>query len=213
MIPINTLLAGYAQGLFPMAVEGRIEWFSPPRRGILPLDGLHVPRRLRRVLRQKRFQATVDRAFPAVIAACAERPADTGTWIDAELAASYTALHAAGHAHSLEVWRGGRLAGGLYGVSLRGAFFGESMFHAETDASKVALCLLVERLRRRGYRLLDLQWLTPHLATLGGAEVSRREYLKLLAAALEVDCRFAGDGPPRPGGGRESSAGLTAREG
>ena len=210
MIAINTLLGAYAQGFFPMAVDGRIMWFSPERRGILPLDGLHVPRRLRRVLRQGRFEATVDRAFPRVIAECAARPDDDGTWIDAELIESYTALHGAGYAHSLEVWRGERLAGGLYGVSLRGAFFGESMFHAATDASKVALCLLVERLRLRGYRLLDLQWLTPHLSTFGAVEVSRREYLALLAAALRVDCRFAGEpGPPAPA----AAAGVTAREG
>ena len=210
MIPINTLLGAYARGLFPMAVDGRILWFSPQRRGILPLDGLHVPRRLRRVLRQGRFEATVDRAFPAVIAACAARPDAAGTWIDAELIDSYTALHAAGYAHSLEVWRGERLAGGLYGVSLRGAFFGESMFHAVTDASKVALCLLVERLRLRGYRLLDLQWLTPHLANFGAVAVSRRDYLTRLAAALEIDCRFAGDWPPRRSGPAEASGGVMA---
>ena len=208
MIPINRLLGAYAQGLFPMAVEGRIHWFSPERRGILPLDRLHVPRRLRRVLRQGRFRCTVDQAFPVVIAACAARPADTGNWIDSELIDSYTALHAAGYAHSLEVWRGDRLAGGLYGVSLRGIFFGESMFHAVTDASKVALCLLVERLRRRGYRLLDLQWLTPHLSTFGAEEIPRREYLKLLAAALEVDCRFVGDPQPTPFAGPGTPDGV-----
>ena len=195
MIPINTLLGAYSQGFFPMAVEGRIGWFSPERRGILPIDGLHVPRRLQRVLRRGRFRGTTNRAFPAVIAACAERPAAAGTWLDPELIASYTALHEAGHAHSIEVWEGERLAGGLYGVSLRGAFFGESMFHTVTDASKVALCLLVERLRRRGYRLLDIQWLTTHLARFGAVEVSRRRYLALLAAALAADCRFAA--PPR----------------
>ena len=194
MIPINTLLGAYSQGFFPMAVEGRIGWFSPQRRGILPIEGLHVPRRLQRVLRQGRFRGTTNRAFPAVIAACAERPGE-GTWLDAELIASYTALHEAGHAHSIEVWQGERLAGGLYGVSLRGAFFGESMFHTVTDASKVALCLLVERLRRRGYRLLDIQWLTAHLARFGAVEVPRRRYLALLAAALAADCRFAA--PPR----------------
>ena len=211
MIPINALLGAYAQGLFPMAVEGRTTWFSPERRGILPLDGLHVPRRLGRVLRRGRFRTTVDRAFPAVIAACAARPDGAETWIDDELIASYTALHAAGYAHSLEVWRGERLAGGLYGVSLRGAFFGESMFHAETDASKVALCTLVERLRQRGYRLLDLQWLTPHLARFGAVEVPRRDYLALLAAALEVDCRFAGE--TRRSAAAAAAGGVTAREG
>ena len=210
MIPINALLGAYAQGLFPMAVEGRTRWFSPERRGILPLDGLHVPRRLGRVLRRARFRTTVDRAFPAVIAACAARPDNAGTWIDDELIASYTALHAAGFAHSVEVWQGERLAGGLYGVSLRGAFFGESMFHAVTDASKVALCRLVERLRQRGYRLLDLQWLTPHLATFGAVEVTRREYLALLAAALQVDCSF---GEETRGSARAvASGGVTERE-
>ncbi len=213
MIPINTLLGAYSQGFFPMAVEGRIGWFSPEHRGILPIERLHVPRRLQRVLRQGRFRGTTNRAFAEVIAACAERPGDTGVWLDAELIASYTALHEAGHAHSIEVWQGERLAGGLYGVSLRGAFFGESMFHTVTDASKVALCLLVERLRRRGYRLLDTQWLTSHLARFGAVEVPRRRYLALLAAALAVDCRFAG-APPDPGmrpdfrapGGRTSGA-------
>ena len=192
MIPINTLLGAYAQGLFPMAVEGRILWFSPEQRGVLPIERLHVPRRLRRVLRQGRFHTTVDRAFPAVIAACAARPAAAGNWLDAELIDSYTALHQAGHAHSVEVWHGEQLAGGLYGVSLRGAFFGESMFHTVTDASKIALCVLVERLRQRGYRLLDVQWLTPHLARFGALEMPRREYLRLLIAALKVDCRFGG---------------------
>ena len=189
MIPINTLLGAYSRGFFPMAVDGGIGWFSPDRRGILPIDALHVPRRLRRVLRQGRFRGTTNRAFPAVIAACAERPGE-GTWLDAELIAGYTALHEAGFAHSIEVWSGDRLAGGLYGVSLRGAFFGESMFHTVTDASKVALCLLVERLRCRGYRLLDVQWLTAHLARFGAIEVPRRRYLALLAAALAVECRF-----------------------
>ena len=216
MIPINTLLGAYGQGFFPMAVEGRIGWFSPERRGILPIDGLHVPRRLQRVLRQGRFRGTTNHAFPAVIAACAERPGE-GTWLDAELIASYTALHEAGHAHSVEVWQGDRLAGGLYGVSLRGAFFGESMFHTVTDASKVALCLLVERLRRRGYRLLDVQWLTAHLARFGAVEVPRRRYLALLAAALAVDCRFAGARPGRPSGirgpgGRRSAGRRPARD-
>ncbi len=220
MIPINTLLGAYSEGFFPMAVEGRIGWFSPEHRGILPIDRLHVPRRLQRILRQGRFRGTTNRAFPEVVAACAERHRDTGTWLDAELIASYTALHAAGHAHSIEVWQGERLAGGLYGVSLRGAFFGESMFHTVTDASKVALCLLVERLRRRGYRLLDVQWLTTHLARFGAVEVPRRRYLALLAAALAVDCRFAA-APPGLGtqasgvkapGGRRSVGRRPARD-
>lgn len=196
MISINTLLDAYRRGLFPMTVEGRIAWFSPERRGILPLDRFHAPRRLRRVLRQGRFRGTTDRAFARVIAACADRPDEAGRWLDAELIASYVALHAAGRAHSIEVWRGEDLAGGLYGVSLGGAFFGESMFHTVTDASKVALCLLVERLRRQRFQLLDVQWVTPHLARFGAIAVSRRRYLALLAAALAADCRFADDPPP-----------------
>ena len=220
MIPINTLLGAYSEGFFPMAVEGRIGWFSPERRGILPIDQLHVPRRLQRLLRQGRFRGTTNRAFPEVIAACAERPGETSAWLNADLIAGYTALHAAGHAHSIEVWQGERLAGGLYGVSLRGAFFGESMFHTVTDASKVALCLLVERLRRRGYRLLDVQWLTTHLARFGAVEVPRRRYLALLAAALAVDCCFAAALPDlrtqpngvKAPGGRRSGGRRPARD-
>lgn len=190
MISINTLLGAYQQGLFPMAEGGRIGWFSPARRGILPLDHLHVSRRLRRVQRQGKFQSSVNRTFSTVITACAARPANAGNWIDQEIIDSYEALHAAGFAHSVEVWDGETLAGGLYGVSLGGAFFGESMFHAVTDASNVALCVLVERLRQRSYRLLDIQWLTPHLARLGAIEVSRQRYLTLLADALDVRCSF-----------------------
>ena len=141
-------------------------------------------------MRQGRFRSTFDQAFPAVIAACASRPDDAGNWIDEEIIASYEALHAEGFAHSVEVWDSETLAGGLYGVSLGGAFFGESMFHTATDASKIALCVLVERLRQRGYRLLDIQWLTPHLARLGAVEISRQRYLAMLGDALEVDCSF-----------------------
>lgn len=197
MIPINTLLTAYEKGLFPMAVAGRIGWFSPERRGILPLDQLHVSRRLRRVLRTERFRSSVNRAFPEVIAACAARPDDGGNWIDGEIIESYTALHRTGFAHSVEVWDRDTLAGGLYGVSIGGAFFGESMFHLVTDASKVALCALVERLRQRGYQLLDIQWLTPHLARLGAVEVSRQQYLAQLCAALEGGCSFDDTDVPR----------------
>ena len=190
MIPINTLLDAYRTGLFPMAMGGRIGWFSPERRGILPLSLFHIPRRLQRVLRQGKFRTTIDAAFNEIILACASRQDDAGNWIDAEIIASYRNLHDAGFAHSVEVWQDGRLAGGLYGVSLGGAFFGESMFHEATDASKVALCSLVERLGDRGYRLLDLQWLTPHLARLGAVDVPRRIYLEMLAEAMDVDCVF-----------------------
>lgn len=190
MIPPRTLLAAYRQGFFPMAIDGEIRWFSPRERGIIPLDGFHAPRRLRRVLRQGRFEVVVDRTFEEVVAACASRPGSDGTWIDAEIAASYAALHRAGFAHSVETWRQGELVGGLYGVTLRGAFFGESMFHRVTDASKIALAWLVERLRARGYALLDVQWVTPHLARLGAVAVRRARYRALLAAAMRRDCRF-----------------------
>ena len=184
------LLAAYRKGFFPMAIDGEIRWFSPRERGIIPLDGFHVSRRLGRVLRQGRFEVAVDRAFEGVVAACASRPDTDGTWIDAEIAESYAALHRAGFAHSVETWQNGELVGGLYGVTLRGAFFGESMFHRVTDASKVALAWLVHRLRGRGYTLLDIQWVTPHLASLGAVAVQRTRYRALLAAAMRQDCRF-----------------------
>jgi leucyl/phenylalanyl-tRNA---protein transferase len=177
-----------------MAVEpGEIRWYSPDPRGIIPLDAFHVPKRLARTARSGRFTIEVDRAFDAVIQACAdaERDAnDPGSWIDAEIMESYRALHARGLAHSIEAWQSGRLAGGLYGVALGGAFFGESMFHRVTDASKVALIALVERLRARGYRLLDTQWVTDHLEQFGAIEIPRRRYLQLLESALKLDCSF-----------------------
>ena len=150
-----------------------------------------MPRRLQRVLRQDRFHTTINKAFGEVIRACASRLDDAGNWIDEDIVASYHQLHDIGFAHSVEVWHEGRLAGGLYGVSLRGAFFGESMFHRMSDASKVALCALVARLDTRGYRLLDLQWLTPHLAQLGAVEVPRQVYLEMLTEAMRVDCTFS----------------------
>ena len=191
MIAPALLLQAYASGWFPMAAEpgrgGGIEWFSPNPRGILPLDTFHVSGRLQRTLRQGRFDVRVDTRFEDVVRACAARDE---TWISGEIVESYTALHRLGYAHSVEAWHGDRLVGGLYGVALRGAFFGESMFHDETDASKVALCALVERLRARGYTLLDVQWVTPHLEQFGAVEVPRRRYLKLLADSLRLDCRF-----------------------
>jgi leucyl/phenylalanyl-tRNA---protein transferase len=187
MLPAPLLVAAYEAGYFPMAMEdGSIRWFSPDPRGILPLDGFHASKRLLRVVRSRRYSLTVNQAFRAVIEACAA-DRDEGTWIDAAIQASYVALHDAGLAHSVEVWRDGALVGGLYGVAVRGAFFGESMFHRETDASKVALHALVGRLRERGYRLLDVQWLTPHLASLGAIEIPRDDYLARLHAALDVD--------------------------
>ena len=190
MIPTSTLLAAYRTGHFPMVVGGQIKWFSPDRRGILPLDRFHVSTRLRRVLRQGRFEIAVNRAFRDVVVACASRPDPAGNWIDDEIMESYVALHEAGFAHSVETWHDGGLVGGLYGVSLRGAFFGESMFHTTTNASKVALCALVDRLRERRCLLLDIQWRTPHLDRLGAIEVPRREYLARLAEAMQVACRF-----------------------
>ncbi len=188
MIPINTLLQAYRTGFFPMAAGGRLGWYSPEERGVIPLEDFHVPRRLKREIR--RFQTTADRDFRRVIATCASRADDAGNWIDNEIIESYCALHEAGFAHSVEVWQGETLVGGLYGVSFRGAFFGESMFHTVTNASKIALCALVTRLSERGYRLLDLQWLTAHLAQFGAVEVSRREYMRRLAGAMEIDCAF-----------------------
>jgi leucyl/phenylalanyl-tRNA--protein transferase len=193
VIPSRLLVAAYASGWFPMASEGEIRWYSPDPRGILPLDAVHVPRRLARVVRSGRFRIEVDRAFVDVMRACAadERDReDPGTWIDDEIIESYTALHDAGIAHSVEAWVDDRLVGGLYGVALRGAFFGESMFHHETDASKVALVALVERLRSRGYLLLDTQWVTPHLEQFGAVEIPRDDYLRRLEQSLTLDCKF-----------------------
>ena len=185
------LLRAYALGWFPMGTgrRGRIEWFSPDPRGILPLDTFHAPSRLRRVVRQARFDVRIDTAFEDVMRACAHRD---DTWITDDIVASYVSLHRLGFAHSVETWQDGTLVGGLYGVAIGGAFFGESMFHTATDASKVALVALVERLRANGFVLLDTQWVTPHLAQFGGAEISRGDYLERLAAALALDCRFNG---------------------
>ena len=168
--------------------DGEIGWFSPDPRGVLPLDAFHVPARLARVVKQQRFDVRIDTAFERVMRACAERP--DGTWISETILESYLALHRLGIAHSIETWRERELVGGLYGVHLGGAFYGESMFHRATDASKIALVALVDRLRRRGFALLDIQWVTPHLAQFGAIEVPRRTYLALLRRALTLDCRF-----------------------
>jgi leucyl/phenylalanyl-tRNA---protein transferase len=193
MIPPDLLISAYATGWFPMSVDGEIRWFSPDPRGIIPLETIHVSRRLARVVRQGAFRIEINHAFGEVIRACAaddRDPTDPGTWIDDEIIESYEALHARGMAHSVEAWRGERLVGGLYGVALRGAFFGESMFFRETDASKVALVALVERLRSRGYELLDTQWVTPHLVQFGAIEIRRAEYLRRLNRSLASDCSF-----------------------
>jgi leucyl/phenylalanyl-tRNA--protein transferase len=183
----GTLLQAYRTGLFPMPVPGQQEmlWWSPYRRGILPLATLHVSRSLRRS--RRRFEVRFDSAFADVVAGCAD-PRRTGGWIDADIAQAYLRLHRLGWAHSAEVWRDGVLAGGVYGVAIGGLFAGESMFSRETDASKVALVALVERLVAAGEpgRLFDVQWVTPHLQTLGAVAIPRREYLRRLAAALEL---------------------------
>ena len=186
------LLRAYALGWFPMGTgrRGRIEWFSPDPRGILPLGIFHAPARLKRVVRQARFEIRVNTAFEAVMRACSAREE---TWITEDILSSYVALHRLGFAHSVETWQDDNLVGGLYGVAIGGAFFGESMFHTATDASKVALVALVERLRSRGFALLDTQWVTPHLIQFGATEVPRTEYLERLTAALSLECRF--DGP------------------
>ena len=194
MIPGELLVSAYASGWFPMAVEpGEIRWYSPDPRGIIPLDRFHVSNRLARTWRSGKFTIDIDRIFGEVIRACADAdrdPDDPGSWIDDEIIESYCALHERGLAHSVEVWQEGKLAGGLYGVALGGAFFGESMFHRVTDASKIALIALVEHLRARGYQLLDTQWVTDHLSQFGAIEIPRRRYLQLLDAALKLDCRF-----------------------
>ncbi len=191
MIPTKTLLGAYRAGFFPMSIGGELKWYSPDQRGIVPLDTFRVPRRFHRVLKRGRFEVSIDRAFQQVVVACASRPDPAGNWIDDEIVESYIALHASGHAHSVETWHDGKLVGGLYGVALRGAFFGESMFYTISDASKVALVDLVGRLRRCGYTLLDIQWLTPHLAQFGAVEVPRARYLELLADAMQEECTFA----------------------
>ncbi len=189
VIPIELVLQAYQQGWFPMGDDKSpgIEWYSPDPRGIIPLDTFHVPSRLQRVIRQERFTIRIDTAFDTVIRACADRGE---TWITRDIIDTYTELHRLGFAHSVEAWAGDQLAGGLYGVSLRGVFFGESMFHHATDASKVALAALVERLRSRDYLLLDTQWVTPHLLQFGAIEIPRVRYLRLLTRALDRVCTF-----------------------
>jgi len=188
MIPAELLLHAYRHAVFPMAMDGgEIAWFSPDPRAIIPLDAFHVPHGLKRALKKSPFEIRVDAAFEGVMLACAQRE---DTWISDVILESYVNLHRLGHAHSVEAWLDGKLAGGLYGVALGGAFFGESMFHEVTDASKVALHALVSRLQERGFALLDTQWLTPHLVTFGAIEIPRIEYLRQLGAAVEKDCRF-----------------------
>lgn len=192
MLTPELLLTAYSRGFFPMADwTGQIGWYDPDPRGIFPLDRFHVPRKLAKRIRSGFFEVRVDTAFRSVMEACAEPAPGRGeTWISQELVDAYCRLHELGCAHSVECWREGVLAGGLYGVAVRGLFAGESMFSRVTDASKVALAHLVERLRAGGFILLDTQFVTSHLARLGAVEVPRAVYRGLLAKALEARTTF-----------------------
>ena len=187
----GTVLAAYRRGIFPWPVPGaRRAWWSPDPRAVLPFDRVHVPKSLARTLRAGRYEVRADTAFDEVIAACAQRR-DGGTWITAEMRRAYTELHRLGWVHSVEAWAAdGTLAGGLYGVAIGGFFAGESMFHRRTDASKVALVGLVERLRTAGFALLDVQFRTEHLARFGAVEMPRAEYLERLETALRLPVEF-----------------------
>jgi len=184
------LLRGYAMGIFPMAEhrdDPEIFWLDPRRRGVMPLDGFHLSRSLARRMRRGGFTVTTDRDFAGVVDGCADRDE---TWINAEIRDQYIALHRRGHAHSLEIWEGADLVGGVYGVPLGAAFFGESMFSRRRDASKIALAYLVDRLNLAGFMLFDTQFLTDHLARLGGIEISRAAYHAQLREALEQPANF-----------------------
>jgi leucyl/phenylalanyl-tRNA--protein transferase len=183
----GTLLLAYRNGIFPWT-DHPVTWWSPDPRAIMPLGGVHVSQSLRRVLRAGRFSITFDRAFRAVMEGCAEpRPGREETWVSRSFITAYCRMQALGYAHSVEVWAGERLAGGLYGVSIGGFFAGESMFSAEENASKVALVAMEERLRSRGFALFDVQMATPHLRSMGAFEISRAEYLARLAEAADLD--------------------------
>lgn len=182
ILPPDLLLRAYAHGVFPMGDGGEIHWFSPERRGLIPLDErFHIPHGLRRALRKRPFEVRWNTDFHGTMRGCAARKE---TWIDGVIFASYCRLHELGHAHSVECWDEEGLQGGLYGVALGAVFFGESMFSRKTEASKIALVALVERLRACDYLLLDTQWLTGHLRTFGGYELERDEYLRALAPAV-----------------------------
>jgi len=190
----EVLLKAYACGIFPMAESAEdpaLYWIEPEQRGIIPLDGFHVPARLARTVRAERFTVTADRDFEAVIDGCSEpQPGRSRTWINRRIRNLYRGLYGIGHCHTIEVYDGAELVGGLYGVSLGRTFFGESMFHRARDASKVALVHLVARLKAGGFILLDTQFVTDHLKTFGATEVSRKQYHKLLAEALEGEADF-----------------------
>lgn len=192
MIPASTLLSWYRQGMFPMAdgPHGDIRLYRPEQRCVMDPMTAHVPDSLRRTASSPRWAVTCNRRFRDVIEGCAERE---DTWISGEIIDSYTNLHELGHAHSVEAWKDGELAGGLYGVALGGAFFGESMFHALRDGSKVALLALLRRMRERGMPLLDAQYLTPHLARFGAVLLTHAEYMRRLRGALALPVSFGGD--------------------
>jgi leucyl/phenylalanyl-tRNA--protein transferase len=186
----DRLLRAYRRGIFPwFGLGDPICWWSPDPRAIFEIDDYHVPRRLARTIRAGRFTVSVDRDFAGVIGGCADRPPEE-TWLTPEMIAAYTELHRRGHAHSVEVWHGETLAGGVYGIAVGGLFAAESMFTRIRDASKVALVHLVERLRERGFRLLDIQFLNPHTERLGGIAIPRAAYLKRLRAAVRLPVRF-----------------------
>ncbi|MEZ4536824.1 MAG: leucyl/phenylalanyl-tRNA--protein transferase [Cyanobacteriota/Melainabacteria group bacterium] len=185
----DLVLSAYSQGIFPMGHDdGTIRWYSPDPRCIFDFDKFHVPRRLMRTYKSGKFEMKVNSAWRKVLKACADRDS---TWITDDIFRVYTEMHEAGFAHSVEAYYEGKLAGGLYGVSIGGAFMGESMFHNVTDASKISLIYLVERLKSRGFVLLDSQYMTDHLSTLGAVLIPRQEYLRRLDRALYLDCRFA----------------------
>jgi len=219
----EVLLRAYAAGLFPMADDAddvALSWYDPQRRGVFPLDGFKVSKSLAKTIRAGAFEIRVDSDFAAVLAGCAEsKPGREKTWINRRIAELYGALFDAGFVHTVEAWRGDELVGGLYGVALGGAFMGESMFHRATDASKICLTYLVARLRRGGFTLLDTQFITPHLASLGAVEIPRAAYHRRLRAALQIPADFAAlaaDAPPEAilelaRGGGEREGGDSAR--
>lgn len=190
----QTLLNAYASGVFPMSDsvdDPEIFWVQPKERGIIPLDGFHVPGSLAKKIRQRHFEIRINNSFADIMRACAEATGDRpSTWINETIFEAYCELHSIGHAHSVEAWSENKLVGGLYGVTLGGVFFGESMFSRQADASKVCLVILVERLRARGFTLLDTQFTTDHLKRFGAIDVPRKDYEKLLAAALIGSAKF-----------------------
>jgi leucyl/phenylalanyl-tRNA---protein transferase len=189
-LQVARLLAAYRRGIFPWSVNP-VTWWSPDPRAVFELDRFHIPRSLARVLRRPPYEVTRDRAFRAVMEGCAVSvPGRRHTWITPEFIGAYTQLHEQGHAHSVECWLGGRLVGGVYGVTVGGLFAGESMFHRASNASKIALCHLVEHLRRQGFVLFDIQQVTPTTRLLGALTIARAEYLRRLREAVTLDVRF-----------------------